>query len=153
MAPATLEVEGSTGPSTSPTKACSKCGQVSSLDDFYLNPKTLSGRASWCRPCTHAANRAYGATPEGRRTRRDGHLRRTFGITLAEFDAMLCYQKGLCAICERPPKSGQNLHVDHDHRTGDVRGLLCRPCNTGIGLLQESPTLFAAATTYLANPA
>lgn len=52
------------------------------------------------------------------------------GIGSAEYDVMLLEQGGVCAICGNPPKEGgRRLHVDHDHRTGAVRGLLCFRCN------------------------
>lgn len=155
MATATLEVEGSTGPSASLplSKPCSKCGVDKPLDMFHGHATTRSGKSSWCKDCQNAAARVYGTTPAGRRTRRGNHLRRTFGITLHEYEAMVCSQKGLCAICECRPKSDENLHVDHDHRTGEIRGLLCRGCNTGIGLLRDSSPLLLAAVAYLTGTA
>jgi len=72
------------------------------------------------------------------------------GITLAEYDAL----GQACAICGalRGAKN-RRLHIDHDHRTGVVRGLLCSACNTAIGLLREDPALFAKALAYLAKTA
>lgn len=60
----------------------------------------------------------------------DIRLRRTYGITLAQYEQMLADQGGGCAICERPASSmPTRLHVDHDHKTQLVRGLLCWWCN------------------------
>lgn len=81
-------------------------------------------------------------------TQRRNKLKREYGLTLEQFDAMLTAQSGLCAICGRsmtPP------HVDHDHTTGAVRGLLCQPCNTALGLLQDSTETLAAALRYLTS--
>ena len=70
---------------------------------------------------------------------RDWHLRSRFNISKEQYDEMLMAQDGLCAVCrEREAfveKSGkiQDLAVDHDHQTGEVRGLLCVGCNRGIG--------------------
>ncbi len=61
---------------------------------------------------------------------------------------MLAAQGGVCAICKTPP-NGVRLSVDHDHKTAAVRGLLCAPCNTGIGMLRDSPMLLAMAEEYL----
>lgn len=82
------------------------------------------------------------------KTTRRNKLRREYGLTLEQFDAMLTAQAGLCAICQRemtPP------HVDHDHSTGVVRGLLCQPCNTALGLFQDDPEILATAAAYLTN--
>lgn len=86
----------------------------------------------------------------------DEHYRRKYGITGAVRDRMLSEQGGVCKICKRAPDprhGGSRLHVDHCHTTGRVRGLLCSPCNTALGLLREDPLLFAAAAAYLAGGA
>jgi len=74
-------------------------------------------------------------------------LRRNYGISEKEYDDLLQQQDNLCAICRT--KSSKNLHVDHDHDTGKVRGLLCSNCNTSLGLLRENPALFLSAVEYL----
>ncbi len=60
---------------------------------------------------------------------RDRYLRRKYGIGIKDYNRILKAQKGKCAICGKPPKPGKNLHVDHDHVTGDIRGLLDFYCN------------------------
>ena len=80
---------------------------------------------------------------------RAGHLQRKYGITLADYDAMLLAQGGGCAICATPQPDGQSLHVDHDHDTGAVRGLLCFNCNAGIGLFGHDVRALDAAAAYL----
>jgi len=81
-----------------------------------------------------------------RLTPRDRQLRRDYGITEAQYEAILAQQNGVCAICFRPPKK-LRLGVDHDHKTGRVRGLLCFRCNhrlLGRGLEDVQLHLFAA---------
>lgn len=81
---------------------------------------------------------------------RDRYLRRTYGLTLQQYRRMVQAQGGVCAICRRAPRPGRPLHVDHDHRTGRVRGALCFRCNhrlLGRGL--EDADLHAAAAAYL----
>lgn len=80
---------------------------------------------------------------------RDEKLRREFGISEAEYMKMLDAQGGVCAICKNSETGGRWLAVDHNHENGKVRGLLCQKCNTGIGLLSDSPTLIERALAYL----
>jgi hypothetical protein len=73
------------------------------------------------------------------------HLKRRYGITVAEADAMLADQGGLCAMCAAAPAA----HVDHDHATGAVRALLCFNCNGGLGQFRDDPALLRAAAHYV----
>lgn len=54
-----------------------------------------------------------------------------------------------CAICKAPLRNGKHVHLDHDHTTGKLRGVLCRGCNVGIGCFREDPVALAAAIQYL----
>ena len=87
--------------------------------------------------------------PEVKRRERDAYLQRKFGISVEEYDAVLATQRGVCAVCVRPPTPGISLHVDHDHETGQIRGLLCLRCDNGLGDLEDDPGLLQAATRYL----
>lgn len=73
-----------------------------------------------------------------------------YGLTPETFAEMLTSQGGKCAICRQPPKEF-NLHVDHCHSTGRVRGLLCKRCNQHIGAFEDSPALLRRAAEYLDN--
>src|SRR5207253_2176895 len=70
---------------------------------------------------------------------RRSHLKRTFGLTIEQYESMLAAQGGGCAICGRPPREDISLHVDHDHETGRVRGLLCFDCNATLGKAADDP--------------
>lgn len=79
---------------------------------------------------------------------------RQYGITPEDFDAMLAAQNGRCAICGEPPDPDgkgaySRLHIDHDHQTGVVRGLLCGRCNQGLGYFKDDPARLSAAIDYL----
>lgn len=65
-----------------------------------------------------------------------------------EYRTLLEAQGGICAICGRKPE-GQRLVVDHDHKSGRVRGLLCRSCNLGIGLFEDDPNRLKAALEFI----
>lgn len=90
-------------------------------------------------------------------TKRNGRLKATFGITLEDYDRMLASQSGCCAICGitenhvNHPRGRRNFYVDHDHKTGRVRGLLCQNCNFGIGHFRDSTELLRKAANYLDN--
>jgi hypothetical protein len=60
-------------------------------------------------------------------------------------------QDGRCAICSEPLVPGPKTHLDHDHKTGQIRGFLCRPCNLGLGFLRDSPERLARALDYLVH--
>jgi len=80
--------------------------------------------------------------------RRDAELKRKFGINDATYNDILNEQNGVCYICNQADEEGR-LAVDHDHDTGQVRGLLCRKCNRGLGLFNDSAEKIAKALEYL----
>ena len=123
----------------------------------YADPKrqaTADRQAAW-----YSANRERlkeRQTEYNRKTvdaRRDSHLRRLYGISSADYDQMLQDQGGRCAICksEDPACRHSRFHVDHDHVTGSVRGLLCSHCNTALGKFKDSQSIITSALQYLAQ--
>lgn len=89
---------------------------------------------------------------------RRSHLRIKYGFTVEQYEALHTAQGGLCAICRRPEEEltlGQpiSLAVDHDHKTGHIRGLLCKNCNTSIGKMRDDPSQLRAAADYLESHA
>lgn len=86
---------------------------------------------------------------------RSSALRVRYGISIDEYEAMWTAQDGMCAICKKPEttvtKNGHKwrLNVDHDHKTGEIRGLLCTPCNRGLGFLGDSAETMRQAISYL----
>lgn len=84
-------------------------------------------------------------------------LMKRYGLTPDTYDELLAAQGGVCAICCGPPKgrpgvSGTSYHIDHDHTTGAVRGLLCNTCNSGLGNFKDDPERLADAIRYLQDP-
>lgn len=75
--------------------------------------------------------------------------KRNFGITLNDYNIILKNQKGKCAICKQKESNGKNLSVDHDHKTGKVRGLLCNNCNRSLGLLKDDISVLKNCIKYL----
>ncbi len=88
------------------------------------------------------------ARPRTADDRRREYLKIAYGLSPAGFDALLERQRGVCAICDRPDKSG-TLRVDHCHDTGAIRGLLCHHCNTMLGHVRDRRMILARAIEYL----
>jgi len=94
-------------------------------------------------PCHNVRGRKNKELHHG--STRNYHLKRRYGIGVAEFDALLASQGGVCAICGTLKPE----HVDHDHAYGNVRGILCFNCNGGLGQFKDSPDLLQNAIGYL----
>ena len=132
-------------------KECRTCHAQKPTEDFAIRTRTV--RRAQCKACLATRKREYHKkNPEQyrrhRETSRQARLKRVFGITQDEYDQLLKDQRGVCAICKQVP-DGIRLGVDHNHKTGQVRGLLCIPCNTGIGMLKDDPDLLHRAVFYL----
>jgi len=113
-------------------KFCPACQLVKPHAEWHRNSSARDGFTSYCKACRKAQGRV-------------GHLKRAFGLSPAELAQLIEAQDGRCAICRsRPPQ-----HIDHDHRKGDVRGVLCGPCNMGLGQFRDDPSLLHAAARYL----
>jgi hypothetical protein len=145
-----------------PSKICTGCNELKSVDEFGVSTVTKStGKAvyrSRCRPCTVIDARAWQiANPERvAATKRVIRLRKEYGITVEEYEKLLAEQDGICAICGKSEtnisgKSRQvdSLSVDHDHSTGEIRGLLCNNCNRGLGLLGDNIESLERVIRYL----
>jgi hypothetical protein len=83
-----------------------------------------------------------------RRSRHNYHLQKTYGITILDYDKLYVAQDGRCAICGGGT-SKNFLAVDHDHKTGEVRGLLCGNCNKGLARFMDKPWNLLKAYQYL----
>lgn len=137
----------------SESATCWSCGTTKDADEFYLNSGLRQGR---CKECVKAQLQAWRkANPDLYRERMVGYqLRFNFGISRDQYAALLAAQGGTCAICGQPPEPGERrFHVDHDHETGAVRGILCGWCNTSLGLFGEDALVLSRAAAYLERPA
>lgn len=143
-------------------KPCTKCLVVRPIDAFAWNsagknsgswPKKY--RASVCKACMRDGLKAWVARVGKRRARMTG-LKRKYGITHLDYEAMLAAQDSLCLICLKPEtaidvRTGDvfGLAIDHCHTSGKVRGLLCVGCNNGLGCFRDDPERLASAILYL----
>lgn len=76
-------------------------------------------------------------------------LLREYNITLDDYNDILEYQDGLCRICSKKNENGERLWIDHNHQSGNVRGLLCKKCNLGLGMFNDDPYILLSAFKYL----
>lgn len=101
--------------------------------------------------CSEACSHAHNAERRAL-VRRRSMLKKKYGITLEQYDAMLAAQGGGCAICRTTDPGVKGVfHVDHCHDTGAVRGLLCSPCNTGLGHFKDDVERLVRAVNYVAR--
>jgi hypothetical protein len=80
---------------------------------------------------------------------RSANLKKTHGITLDQFNDLFKSQGSACAICKGVSPKGKNWHVDHCHSNGNIRGILCHPCNLMIGQAADNPETLLAGAKYL----
>lgn len=123
--------------------------RISNLrEGYYLSTKhdhrTKEGKASYQKEYRSARREKFN----------DDARQRAFGITRAQYGDMFLAQDGCCAICRQPETATRNgvlkaLAVDHCHETGEIRGLLCVACNTGIGKFKDNRQTMLAAVKYL----
>lgn len=137
-------------------RTCRTCGITKPLEQFVAHARSACGYTRQCRSCANAADRArhsaLSAEQRQQRARRlkDDRLRRDHGIDLEEYERRVAEQGGVCGICTKPPRR-HFLVVDHCHTTGAIRGLLCNPCNLGLGLLLDDPQRIRRVAAYLAG--
>lgn len=123
------------------SKVCTQCGEDKAIDLFATNNAKVSGKESHCKTCARERSYKY-----------------RYGITISERDAMLEQQGYSCLICSvelgvsthaKRVTTGERACIDHCHDTGEVRGILCARCNTGIGMFNDNPGLIENALKYL----
>jgi hypothetical protein len=131
-------------------KRCCDCRAVKPPDEFYLRRDRRQGAGldSRCKKCAN-------------RNRVRDRWRAQNGMPAADYLGMVIVQCGTCAVCGEtetassrtrstgPRRGTRRLNVDHNHETGQIRGLLCSRCNTGLGLLGDNPDLLRRAAAYL----
>lgn len=136
-------------------KICKDCLIEHPITEFRKVSDRKSGVHSACRKCFNKRSTVYAKTYANKNGKklyhRNRNLIKLYGITLKEFDEILDRQNGLCAVCNgTAEKSKYNrFHVDHDHATGKVRGLLCHYCNITLGMVNDNPDTLQKLINYL----
>lgn len=149
-------------------KICTECKISKEELEFYKKPKGKNGLHSFCKKCCSKAvskrskDRKLGL-PSVLKVRHKEHgekgsqdyqtstsLKSNYGITIKEYNKLLTLQNGCCAICKRHhTEFSRRLDVDHDHKSGKIRGLLCSGCNRGLGYFKDSEQLLDQASEYI----
>lgn len=153
-------------------KTCRMCEQHKPMDDFHANRRERDGRRGECRECFNAYQRERWLAREDIRQskairdaewrrnnpdrqkaiHRRHNLKRNYGMTVGQYEAMLRAQSSGCAACGSKDNGDSRFDtfaVDHDHRTGKVRGLLCSQCNFALGHVNDDPDRLMALAAYL----
>ncbi|MCR4307302.1 MAG: endonuclease VII domain-containing protein [Candidatus Berkelbacteria bacterium] len=142
-------------------KKCLRCGGDG---PFWKDKNREDGLNPYCKKCAGAANKEWTSkniekvrqytkkwTKENPKKMREHQRKYRYGMTPGRYDELFASQNGRCAICgsDTPGGRGVDFHVDHDHNTGKVRGLLCTNCNHMIGIAHEETSIFSKAIKYL----
>lgn len=144
-------------------KQCKDCKIIKPFEDLQKHPQSADGYNSLCLECNRErVKRWRKQNPEKRaeQVRKEGKqpytknkcLKATYGITLDEYNSMFSEQGGCCKICKlHQSEFSRALAVDHCHRTGKIRGLLCSNCNTVLGMAKDDIEILKTAINYLAG--
>lgn len=120
---------------------CAKCGEIHKRNAKHLKQGQESQECNQYKPPNWSGLEKW-----------DGIIRRTYGITLEQYEEMLNDQNGGCAICGKTPEQeNRRLPIDHCHDTGRVRGVLCAKCNQALGMFNDNPDLLCNAAEYLSK--
>lgn len=138
-------------------KRCGTCRLWKSLEAFHNSSKSHDGKGTRCKPCDKVARKQWReANPQrARESARWKNIMNAHGLTKEQWMAMYNEQEGVCKICQMSQDErgydGRSLCVDHNHQSGEVRGLLCNGCNRALGFFLDSPDLLRQAANYLEN--
>lgn len=126
-----------------------QCRKVKPSSDFNRNRVRKDGLSDWCKECCKAHTEKYRKNNPERV--RDSRLMCAYGVSVKDYQTMLAAQSGVCAICksDKPGGKYQSFCVDHCHATGQIRDLLCRFCNLGIGNFKDDVGRMLMGVLYL----
>jgi hypothetical protein len=155
-------------------KQCTKCGEQKPLSEFYKRKDRPIGVTSACKPCISlskdpdkrklswkkwreanpdkrkASKAAWDKANPGKRKLNSYKARvKKYNLSIEQYENMLVQQNGCCAICNNVLDKAEKTHIDHDHVTNEVRGILCHGCNTSLGGFKDSIDVLKSAVNYL----
>lgn len=124
-------------------KVCSRCKETKSLDEFYKRDSYKDGIVSRCKKCH---SETLTRTKPTKRQIKNWNLKRVHKLSIETYEEMCAKQDHKCLICKETPEI---LYVDHCHKSGKIRGLLCSACNVGLGCFRDKTESLDAAKKYL----
>lgn len=139
-------------------KLCTSCNIQKGFEGFYKKTRaedyanTSAGYSHKCKECTKESTAKYRGIKRAKNPdwQREIDLKHSYGISLSDWNELFQKQNGCCAICgDHQSTLSKKLRVDHCHKTGPVRGLLCATCNSGIGMLKDDVKVLEKAISYL----
>lgn len=138
---------------------CTKCKEEKTVGEMSIDKGRRGGVSSWCKSCRADSSRKWQAkSPKKFRKKegkpylenRDYALKYRYNLSLFEYEQLLEQQGYACAICGKDSREmTYHLHVDHCHSSGEVRGLLCAPCNVYLGYIRDNSDILQKAVSYL----
>lgn len=143
------------------TKQCKKCEEVKSLSEFHKKENGKLGKNSWCKVCATKRASIYSKShpekwqaqnkkEENKVYKKFWKLLKRYNLSKEAFEKLLEDQNFTCAICLKVPLEMENGYcVDHDHISGEVRGILCQQCNSGLGMFKDNTDFLFNAILYL----
>lgn len=145
-------------------KVCSFCKKSKPLTEYWKQSKTSNRIHSRCKECMKDEYYLWNHSLKGKVSRHlrnkrfykkhhesclDEHLRQKFGVPKGTYQRMIVKQKNRCAVCNKKESWNRRLSLDHNHKTNEVRGLLCHKCNSAIGFAQENTKILKLMIQYL----
>ena len=140
------------------TKICTKCGIEKEINKFHPKPSGKFGVMAECKICRNIYTKKYSENHKKEKSEymKEWFLNKRYGITKAIYNQMLEAQNYLCAICGKPEtsfdkkhKTARLLSVDHNHKSGKIRALLCTRCNHTLGRINEDINLLQNIINYI----
>ena len=126
------------------------CGKHMPVFLYGKDKSRKDGLNPYCTPCSKRRGAEYNAKYRANGQARWMKLKHKFGFSKEDYEAMWEAQGKCCAICKTTEARGRgDFHVDHNHKTDEIRGILCAECNVGIGKLLDSPKVLKSALAYL----
>ena len=135
-----------------PKRKCFNCKQTKILNQLSFYRSNIRYWQRECIECTKIRRTKWWKSKAGKRSSANTKLKARFGITIEQYEKMIEAVNGKCEICGATCSfNGHRLAIDHDHKTGQIKGILCKACNVGLGNFQENPVLLKRAIEYLNN--
>lgn len=119
--------------------------------DLSITGRRTPKGIAYCNGCQNERQKGYRNRHRQRYrdANRKARLKTTYGISPTDVSDMISDQNGCCAICNTDAPGAKGFHIDHNHETGKIRGLLCGFCNSGLGFFRDNPKLMRRAATYV----